>query len=109
MPSLQLDDERQRLVEQLAEAERELEERKREEGEEKRRLQSLVADCERKSREQSDTIEEVKVQCMCRVCMCVEFCNLHDFFRRGGGTLFSICIQLLSFHTQHLCLSTYPT
>ena len=65
----QLDDERQTLVEQLAEAERELEERKREEGEESRRLQTLVADCERKSREQNDTIEEVRAHCSAIVCV----------------------------------------
>ena len=75
----QLDDERQTLVEQLAEAERELEERKREEGEESRKLQTLVADCERKSREQSDTIEEVRVHIMHSVCVYVIFRNKQDW------------------------------
>ena len=57
--SIQLDEERQRLAEQLAEAQEKLREREREEGEEMARLRALLADLERKDRERTSSVEEV--------------------------------------------------
>ena len=76
-----LDDERQMLVEQLAEAERDLEEMKRREGKESRRLQALVADCERKTREQNDTIEELRADVSSRTNENSHLCRQLDVAR----------------------------
>ena len=55
-----MDEERQRLVEQLAEAQWKLEEKERGEGEDQRKLQALVDENERTIRKQRETIEEVR-------------------------------------------------
>lgn len=55
-----MDEERQRLVEQLAEAQQKLEEKERGEGEDQRKLQALVDESERTIRRQRETIEEVR-------------------------------------------------
>ena len=57
--SIQLDEERQGLAEQLAESQEKLREREREEGEEMARLRALLADLERKERERTSSMEEV--------------------------------------------------
>jgi chromosome segregation ATPase len=57
-----LDEERQGLAEQLAEAQEKLREREREEGEEMARLRALLADLERKERERTSAMEELHAE-----------------------------------------------
>ena len=62
-PPMQLDEERQSLAEQLAEAQEKLREREKEEGEEIARLKALLADLERRERERTGSVEEVYSYC----------------------------------------------